>query len=68
MRVSNGEVFRRANTETIRELSSKGKKVDMDRARAAHGQQLPPSPIRRKGTDNDDDDEKFLKYSVLAHR
>lgn len=68
MRVSNGEVFRRANTETIREIVKPGKKVDMDRARAAHGQQLPPSPIRRKETDNDDDDEKFRKWSVLAHR
>ena len=36
---SNEEVYKRANMETI----SKEKKVDMDWARAANGQQFPPT-------------------------
>ena len=39
MRESNEEVHKRANTETI----SKEKKVDIDWARAANGQQFPPT-------------------------
>ena len=48
MRVSNEEVHRRANTETISELIRE--KEDMDRARASHGQQLPPTSCSAMGT------------------